>query len=240
MIRLSGLVIVAILAAHSAAAEIRMEERDGVLYVKNVEPPPPHVTPPPAASLVTRPATRYGDLIRAAAARYGLASELVESVIRVESNFEPRAVSPRGARGLMQLMPSTAALLGVRNVFDPRENIEAGVRHLRALLDRFGNDLALVLAAYNAGEHAVASHGGIPPYRETREYIAQVLSLIRRSSAATLSADAVVEPALAAVEVREEPSDARAIYRRVTTDGVTVYSNVPPRNPATRAKPRSH
>jgi len=89
------------------------------------------------------------------AERPGLASELVESVIRVESNFEARAVSPNGARGLMQLMPATAAQLGVRNVFDVRQNIEGGVRHLRHLVDRYSGDLTLALAAYNAGVEAV-------------------------------------------------------------------------------------
>ena len=115
-------------------AEIRLEERDGVLYVTNVEPRQAVVAAEPAASStersVPRPPAPYADLIRAAAARHGLAPELVESVVRAESNFDARAVSPKGARGLMQLMPTTAAQLGVRNVFDVRQNIEGGVRHL--------------------------------------------------------------------------------------------------------------
>jgi soluble lytic murein transglycosylase-like protein len=144
------------LAARPAAAEIRMEERDGVLYVKNVEPP--------AAAALLKPATAatpdsYRALIRDAAERHALVPALVESVIRVESNFQPRAVSPKGARGLMQLMPETAAQLGVRNVFDARKNVEAGVRHLRDLMDRYQANTSLALAAYNAGVEAVARCG---------------------------------------------------------------------------------
>src|SRR5256886_14151990 len=117
----------------------------------------------------------------AAAARHALAPELVEAVIRVESNFEPRAVSSKGARGLMQLMPKTARLLGVRNVFDARQNIEGGARHLRNLVDLYNGNLTLALAAYNAGADAVARHGGIPPYAETRAYVARVLKLLQRT-----------------------------------------------------------
>src|SRR5207247_1035054 len=93
-------------------------------------------------------------VIRAVAARYGVSVELIAAIIEAESEFNPRAVSRTGARGLMQLMPQTAAILGVGDPFDPRENIEAGVKHLRSLMDRFEGDLPLVLAAYNAGERA--------------------------------------------------------------------------------------
>jgi hypothetical protein len=103
---------------------------------------------------------------------------LVAAVISVESEFNPRAVSSRGALGLMQLMPTTAALLGVRDAFDPRENVDAGARHLRDLLDRFANDVSLALAAYNAGAQAVIRHGGVPPYPETRAFIARVLGRV--------------------------------------------------------------
>src|SRR5437867_9450737 len=160
-----------------------MEERDGVLYVRDVQPPPVVAPQPssPGEPVATQTLAPYRDLIRAAAARHGLAPELVESVIRVESNFEARAVSPKGARGLMQLMPATAAKLGVRNVFDVRQNIEGGVRHLRHLVDRYGGNLALALAAYNAGVEAVRRHGGIPPYAETRAYVTRVLRLLQRA-----------------------------------------------------------
>src|SRR5436305_12579265 len=110
----------------------------------------------------------YPEEIRGAADRYGVPARRVSAIIRVESSFNPRAVSSKGARGLMQLMPETASVLGVRNTFDPYENIDGGVRHLRGLIDRFGNNLTLALAAYNAGERAVTAYRGIPPYPERR------------------------------------------------------------------------
>src|SRR5262245_49897249 len=119
--------------------------------------------------------------IKKVAARHGVSADLVAAVIEAESEFNPRAVSRKGARGLMQLMPKTAARLGVDDPFDPRENIEAGVRHLRALIDRFGSDnLPLVLAAYNAGEVAVIKHRGVPPYRETRAYVKKIMKKLDR------------------------------------------------------------
>jgi soluble lytic murein transglycosylase-like protein len=118
--------------------------------------------------------------IKKVAAKYNVSPDLVAAVIEAESEFNPRAVSRRGARGLMQLMPKTAKSLGVDDPFDPRENIEAGVRHLRALMDRFGDNLPLVLAAYNAGEVAVIKHRGVPPYRETRAYVKRILKRLDR------------------------------------------------------------
>jgi len=127
-------------------------------------------------------------VIRAVAARYGVSVELIAAIIEAESEFNPRAVSRTGARGLMQLMPQTAAILGVGDPFDPRENIEAGVKHLRSLMDRFEGDLPLVLAAYNAGERAVIGHRGIPPYRETRQYVKRILRRLEREGAKTSDA----------------------------------------------------
>jgi soluble lytic murein transglycosylase-like protein len=122
--------------------------------------------------------------IKKVAARHGVSAELVAAVIEAESDFNPRAVSRKGAQGLMQLMPKTAAQLGVDDPFDPRENIEAGVRHLRALIDRFGShNLPLVLAAYNAGEVAVIKHRGVPPYRETRAYVKRIMKRLDRAGA---------------------------------------------------------
>src|SRR2546425_9517892 len=116
------------------------------------------------------------EMITAAAMGEGVDPALVEAVVAVESAFSPRAVSHKGAMGLMQLMPQTARLLGVSNAFDPRENLIAGTRHLRDLLHLFRGDLPRALAAYNAGASAVITHGGIPPYRETREYVRLVLA----------------------------------------------------------------
>ena len=117
------------------------------------------------------------------ASRYRVPPRLVAAVISVESEFNPRAVSRRGAQGLMQLMPATAATLDVQDTFDTRENIEGGVRHLRVLMDRYHNDLPLVLAAYNAGDRAVITYRGVPPYRETRQYVIRVLRRFDRDAA---------------------------------------------------------
>ena len=122
------------------------------------------------------PDTPFGQLLYEAGRKHGVNPWLVAAVVRAESAFNPRALSPKGARGLMQLMPATAERFGVsdNDLFDPARNIEAGVRYLGWLLERFGDDLPSVLASYNAGEGAVARYGGVPPYRETREYIRRI------------------------------------------------------------------
>jgi soluble lytic murein transglycosylase-like protein len=117
-----------------------------------------------------------------AANRHGIDPELVLAVVSVESAFRPEAVSPKGAQGLMQLMPRTAASLGVEDAFDPEQNLDGGTRHLGGLLALYGGDVERALAAYNAGEGAVARHGGIPPFRETREYVRKVLERYRKAT----------------------------------------------------------
>jgi len=116
----------------------------------------------------------FRELIQAAAARYAVDPDLITSVIAAESNFDPRAISRRNARGLMQLLPQTAARLGVRNIFDPAENINAGSQYLSELLKRYNNNLALTLAAYNAGPQTVQRYRSVPPYRETQNYVQKV------------------------------------------------------------------
>lgn len=123
---------------------------------------------------------RIEELIRSASQRYGVDPHLVRAIIKVESDFDARARSDRGAQGLMQLMPETARLHKVSNAYDPDENIEGGVRHLRFLLDRYNGDLRLTLAAYNAGVKAVEKYQGIPPFPETQEYVRRVLHYHRR------------------------------------------------------------
>jgi soluble lytic murein transglycosylase-like protein len=118
----------------------------------------------------------YDTLIREYARKYQVDPALIKAIIRAESGFNPYAISRKGARGLMQLMPQTAQRLNVYNSFNPRENIEGGVRHFKYLLGLFNDDLRLSLAAYNAGENLVLQNGSIPPYRETIDYIRKVLS----------------------------------------------------------------
>ncbi len=127
-----------------------------------------------------------GDLRQAAALvarRHGLDPELVIAVVSVESGFKPQAVSPKGAQGLMQLMPKTAESLGVADALDPEQNLDGGVRHLGQLLAQYDGDVERALAAYNAGEGAVHRHHGIPPYRETRAYVKKVLERYRAQAA---------------------------------------------------------
>jgi len=118
----------------------------------------------------------FESIINSCALQYGVDKSLVKAVIHAESGYNPNAVSRAGAEGLMQLMPKTAQGLKVSNSFDPAENIRGGVRYLRFLLDTFKGDVALALAAYNAGLSKVAKYGGVPPYEETRNYVAKVMS----------------------------------------------------------------
>lgn len=120
------------------------------------------------------PASEYDAFIEVVARENGLAPELVRAVAHAESGFDPDAVSPKGAQGIMQLMPATARRYGVRNAFDPLENLRAGAMHLRDLLDEFDGNVKLALAAYNAGSGAVRRHGGVPAYRETQEYVRKI------------------------------------------------------------------
>ena len=121
-------------------------------------------------------ASSYEEVIQSASERYGIDRDLIRAVIKAESNFNSIARSSKGALGLMQLMPDTARLHNVSDVFDPSDNIEGGVRHLKLLLGRYQGDLELSLAAYNAGVKAVEKYGGVPPFIETRDYIRRVLS----------------------------------------------------------------
>jgi soluble lytic murein transglycosylase-like protein len=118
----------------------------------------------------------FDQIINSCAVQYGVDKSLVKAVIHAESGYDPNAVSSKGASGLMQLMPNTARSLKVVNTFDPADNIRGGVRYLKFLLDTFKGDVTLALAAYNAGLSRVAQYGGVPPYAETRNYVAKVLS----------------------------------------------------------------
>jgi soluble lytic murein transglycosylase-like protein len=130
------------------------------------------------ASCARNPA-EFDSIINSCALEYGVDKSLIKAVIHAESGYDPNAVSSKGASGLMQLMPKTAKSLNVANSFDPADNIRGGVRYLKFLLDTFRGDVALALAAYNAGLSRVAQYGGVPPYEETRNYVAKVLNYKR-------------------------------------------------------------
>lgn len=195
------------------AASYRLTDSDGVTHFTNAPTDPryrsmPGMSGTGAGWLRLPPGVqaRFTEDIKEIAGRYGVSASLVESVIRVESAFNPSAISRKGAQGLMQLMPQTASSLGVRNAFDPKQNIEGGVRHLRYLIDRYPGNLALAVAAYNAGEGAVDRHRGIPPYAETQDYVRKVLQLNGGGSAYS-----------------------QVIYRfENPASGSVTYTNVPP------------
>jgi soluble lytic murein transglycosylase-like protein len=168
-----------------SAEEIFMYRgRNGTIHFSNAPSSPGYTRVAPSyggfrggrGAYVNRARYRAFDkIIREKARRHGVESSLVKAVIRAESDFVPYARSPKGALGLMQLMPATARMHNVWRVFDPGDNIEGGVKHLRTLLDRYDGNVRLALAAYNAGVNAVARYGGVPPYRETIEYLDRVL-----------------------------------------------------------------
>ena len=142
----------------------------------------PDAAPDPPMQVVAEsppaPVRPFADIIDAVSVRHGVDSALVYALIEVESAYRPSARSPKGAMGLMQLMPATAKQYALSDPFDPTANIEAGIRHLRSLLDRYDDDVDSALAAYNAGEGPVRKFGGVPPYPETRRYVAKIRELV--------------------------------------------------------------
>jgi soluble lytic murein transglycosylase-like protein len=142
---------------------------------------------PPAADI--RSGVDLNEVVKSASGTYHLDPDLVNSVIRAESGFNVRAVSPKGAQGLMQLMPQTASQLGVQNAFDPQSNVEGGTRYLRELLERYDFDLIKALAAYNAGPQRVEQYGGVPPYYETKAYVARIVRDFNKKKLAQKSAE---------------------------------------------------
>jgi len=149
----------------------------------------------PMMGFPARPQTNLTDVVNEASGRYRLDPDLVNSVIKAESGFNVRAVSPKGAQGLMQLMPGTASELGVPNVFDPQANVEGGTKYLRELLERYDFDLVKALAAYNAGPERVEQFGGVPPFYETRAYVARVVRDFNKKKVAQKAAGSGQRPA---------------------------------------------
>lgn len=161
----------------------------------------------------------YDHLIAASARRHRLDPSLVKAVAKVESDFDRFSISSKGARGLMQLMPQTARMLKVGNVFDAAENIDGGAKYLRMMMDKYNGSMKLALAAYNAGPTAVDRHGGVPPYTETRNYINKVFSAYRRYS----RGGAMGEAAASVFERNRET----VVYKYRTGDGSVVLTDKP-------------
>jgi soluble lytic murein transglycosylase-like protein len=153
------------------------------------------------------------EVVRTASGTYHLDPDLVNSVIRAESGFNVRAVSPKGAQGLMQLMPQTASNLGVQNAFDPKANVEGGTRYLRELLERYDFDLIKALAAYNAGPQRVEQYGGVPPYYETKAYIARVVRDFNKKKLAAKTATQPSAPKSAGSKSTGTPASATKSHK---------------------------
>lgn len=214
------------LTAVSEAAVYVHVDAEGTPYFTDA-PTKTHFRPVPGFGLP--PGTdldrgQYAELIDSIASEYGVDPALVRAIIRAESNFDRRAVSRKGAQGLMQLMPGTAGRYAVSNAFDPAENIRGGVQYLRFLQDRFPGQLHLAIAAYNAGEKAVVRHKGIPPYAETRQYVARVFRFYDRPGHMAVR----TARAAAAADRTATPSTTGKTYRQIGPDGTPHYSNMPP------------
>ena len=211
---------------HAAHAEIYKFIKDGVIHYTDRPPAKAAyntVSSSPTAGSSASKKTRigqtsssttqkYSDIIARVSATYGISPGLVNAVIKVESNHNARAVSPKGARGLMQLMPPTAKRFGVSDSFDPEDNVTGGVKYLRFLFKEFGEEnLDLVLAGYNAGEQAVKKYDNqIPPYTETKNYVKKVLALYSPTAAA----------------IPYKLTSTSGIYRYVNPDGTVTFTNV--------------
>jgi len=164
-------------------------------------------------AISSRPRTNLAEVVNEASGRYRLDPDLVNSVIKAESGFNVRAVSPKGAQGLMQLMPGTASKLGVPNAFDAEANVEGGAKYLRELLERYNFDMVKALAAYNAGPQRVEQFGGVPPYYETRAYVARVVRDFNKKKTAQEKAAAAQSkiPAKSVKTSRAKPRNSGAV-----------------------------
>lgn len=229
MVQSAAIAVVALAPSSLAQAQARMPSivgitsRDGRVVLTNMGGPPSlpsPVTSPPAA------ASRYVDLIETISRSRGVDPRLTHAVIEVESGFDPGAVSSKGALGLMQLIPETGRRFGVRNFFDPADNIRGGVQFLRFLIDKFDGDADLVLAAYNSGENRVERLGRVPQIPETVDYVRKVRAVYERLGGELLSP---VRNLLREVEPVESPKPSRPpIYRSVDDRGVLTFSSFGP------------
>ena len=195
-------------------------------------PVAPRVVSPVVVSAAPKapPATGIDEAVQQIAEQVSLPPQLIHSVIKVESNYNPFAISPKGAQGLMQLIPSTARRFGVSNVFNPAQNIQGGSKYLKYLLDLFGGNYALALAAYNAGEAAVATYGGVPPFPETRNYlilVARQLQEAKKAQAAREKVIAAGQTTRPQAETTLAPAGPNHIQEVVEADGSVRYVSTP-------------
>jgi soluble lytic murein transglycosylase len=175
---LSTILVLVVCCAPVQADIYRYVDKNGVVHFSNAPTVPGYRVYIREVPRLRRVPTHYDTYINEAAAAYGLSVSLIKAVIRAESNFDPYAVSKKGAEGLMQLMPETARDLGVVDSFDPEENIHGGTRYLKEMLTQFNGNLPLALAAYNAGPHRVEGNNRIPPIEETRTFVRRVMKYI--------------------------------------------------------------
>ncbi len=230
---LTGAVLTGVLAPGAAEAKVRVLVRpDGSKVIFDDPRPEPPATGS-SSSRLRAPSRDVADLIDYYANDRGLHPRLVQAVIQVESSYNERARSHKGAMGLMQLMPDTAKLMRVANPYDPAENIRGGTLYLRHQLDRFSGDLTLALAAYNAGPTAVAQYGDVPPYPETRNYVRKVLSLYRDAGDWARDdqprpAAARAEPTRPAMEPQPEQRGQKVYLSRGKNNRI-LFTTAPPR-----------
>ncbi|HJZ97369.1 MAG TPA: lytic transglycosylase domain-containing protein [Candidatus Solibacter sp.] len=207
----TGKLVRSMVVASKAVNEQRVQETVVRPRVVNAAEPAPAPAPAP---------TGIDEAVERIASEHSLPPQLIHSVIKVESNYNPYAVSTKGAQGLMQLIPETARRFGVANAFNPIENIQGGARYLRYLLDLYEGNYPLALAAYNAGEGAVAKYGGIPPYAETQNYVIQVR---KQLEAAKKAAAAKVPPPAPAKPAEPKSDGPAAIIEEKQPDGTVRY-----------------
>jgi soluble lytic murein transglycosylase-like protein len=235
----------------SSFVDVRTAEIDRIEPDLTPAPPPeensaeavsilPGTSPAPAASSTPAPAALpaqtplsgnsgrvdVAEVVGAASDRYRLDPDLVNSVIRAESGFKVHAVSPKGAQGLMQLMPGTASKLGVANAFDPAANVDGGTRYLRELLEQYNFDLVKALAAYNAGPQRVEQYKGVPPYRETRLYVASIVRDFNRKKLAQQKAALAAQPKAQAKSPTQKSQSQRKPVK--TSTPTTATRTTPP------------
>jgi soluble lytic murein transglycosylase-like protein len=176
----AALILTLMCSVHVQADIYRYVDRNGVVHFSNVPTTPGYRVYIREVPRLRRVPTYYDTFIEEAAEKYGLAVGLIKAVIRAESNFDPYAVSQKGAEGLMQLMPETARYLGIADCFDPEENIHGGTRYLKEMLRQFNGNLRLALAAYNAGPKRVEGKNRIPPFEETRTFVRRVMQYLEK------------------------------------------------------------